>query len=331
MRRIVILHTDVSPDASEDEQDTLRQAQAIAQAMVSLGDEPVMLPFAMDLNLTIAKLRALQPDVVFNLVETLGGKGSMIYFATALLDFLQLPYTGCRTDAMFLTSNKPLTKKFLHAEGILTPAWITSDGIATGSAPSDTYLMKASWEDASVGLDDDAIVLTTNPEIIVTALQNRQAKLGCECFAEAYIEGREFNIALLATDQGVRILPAAEMLFLGYPPDKLKLLDYRAKWVEDSFEYDNTKRSLDILPQDEGLVDHLRDIAIRCWHLFGLRGYARVDFRVDHLGNPFVLEINANPCLSLDAGFAAALERAEIKYPEAIDDIIRDALIRQED
>jgi len=325
MAKIVILHTDVAPDASVDEQDTLQQAETIAQAMISLGYEPVMLPFVMDLNATISRLRDLQPDVVFNLVETLGGKGSMIYFATALLDFLKIPYTGCRTDAMFVTSNKPLTKKFLHAGGIATPAWITSDGIATGSTPAGTYLMKASWEEASVGLDDDSIIQMTNPINITTALRNRQAIIGCECFAEAYIEGREFNIALLATRQGVRILPASEILFQDYPQDKLKLLDYRAKWVEDSFEYDNTIRTLDIQPQDAALVDRLRDIALTCWRMFGLRGYARVDFRVDQQGHPFVLEINANPCLSLDAGFAAALEQSGIKYSEAIDDIIRDA------
>lgn len=326
MEKIVILHTDVASDAGVDEQDTLHQAQAIAQAMTSLGYEPVMLPFVMDLNVTISKLRSLKPYVVFNLVESLGGKGSMIYFSTALLDFLRLPYTGCRTDAMYLTSNKPLTKKFLHAEGIATPPWITVDGIATGAVSAGTYLMKPSWEDASVGLDDDAIVLMTDQNNIVKALLNRQTKIGCDCFAEAYIEGREFNIALLATDQGVQILPTSEILFEDYPPGKLKILDYRAKWVEDSFEYDKTRRTLDIAPEDAALADSLRDIALRCWNLFGLRGYARVDFRVDRQGTPFVLEINANPCLSLDAGFAAALEQASIKYSEAIDNIIRDAL-----
>ncbi len=326
MDKIIILHTDVASDASEDELDTLRQAQAVAEAIISLGHEPVLLPFTLDLHTTITKLRFLNPRVVFNLVETVGGKGSMIYFSPALLDFLQLPYTGCRTEAMFVTSNKPLTKKILHAEGIATPAWITSEGIATGVSSTNTYLIKPSWEDASVGLDNDSVVTMTHPEKMITALQNRQVKIGCDCFAEAYIEGREFNVALLADDKGVRILPPAEMLFLGYPPEKLKILDYRAKWVEDSFEYDNTRRTLDIAPQDIGLVDRLCDIALTCWHLFGLHGYARVDFRVDQHGKPFVLEINANPCLSPDAGFAAALERASIMYPAAIHHIIQDAL-----
>jgi len=326
MKKIVILHTDVAPDAGEDEQDTLRQAQTVSQTIISLGCEPVMLPFVLDLTTTITKLRDLQPDVVFNLVETLAGRGSMIYFATALLDHLRLPYTGCRTDAMFLTSNKPLAKKMLHARGIATPPWLTIDGIATGVAPADTWILKASWEDASVGLDDASILRTSDQPLLLNALRKRKQTLGMDCFAEAYIDGREFNIALLATDQGVRMLPPAEMLFHDYPSNKLKILDYKSKWVEDSFEYDNTRRTFGIPSQDTALVNQLRDIALACWDLFGLRGYARVDFRVDHQGNPFVLEINANPCLSPDAGFAAALEKTEIKYSEAIDDILRDAL-----
>ena len=326
MKKIVILHTDVAPDAGEDEQDTLRQAQTVSQAILSLGYEPVMLPFVMDLNNTITKLRDLQPDVVFNLVETLAGRGSMIYFATALLDFLRLPYTGCRTDAMFLTSNKPLTKKILHARGIATPPWLVIDGIATGDAAMGTYILKASWEDASVGLDDASILHAADQAQLLDALRKRRQTLGLDCFAEAYIDGREFNIALLATDQGVRILPAAEMIFHNFPPDKLKILDYKSKWAEDSFEYVNTRRTLDIPSQDADLMNQLRHIALACWNIFGLRGYARVDFRVDNQGNPFVLEINANPCLSLEAGFAAALEKTEIKYSEAIDNILRDAI-----
>jgi len=325
MPKVVILHTDVPPDASADEQDTLLQAQTIAEALLAIGCDPVLLPFTADLNAATMKLRSLKPDAVFNLVETLFGRGSMVYFATALLDYLRIPYTGCRTDAMFLTSNKPLTKQILCAAGLPTPPWFTTNGLDGGGAATDTYILKASWEDASVGLDDASIIRTNDPQVLKDALLRRKLDLGMDCFAEAFIDGREFNIALLGTDRGVRILPPSEILFIDYPPDKLKVLDYRAKWVEDSFEYDKTRRSLDISPQDAALVNRLQDIALACWDLFGLRGYARVDFRVDERDNPFILEINANPCLSPDAGFAAALEKASIDYTEAIDHIIQDA------
>jgi D-alanine-D-alanine ligase len=116
------------------------------------------------------------------------------------------------------------------------------------------------------------------------------------------------------------------MLFHDYAPDKLKIVDYKAKWDADSFEYNNTIRKFDFQDDDAPLISSLREISLQCWNIFSLRGYARVDFRVDNNGKPWVLEINANPCLSPDAGFAAALEQAKIKYHEAIGLIIDNAL-----
>ena len=324
--KIVILHSDVAPDASEDELDCLRQADTIAGALRQLGYDPVLMPFVLDLGQTINNLNSIRPDVVFNLVETVNSKGSLIYFAPALLDHLHIPYTGCSTDAIFLTSNKPLAKKIMHDAGIPTPAWITKAGTRYGSALAGTYIVKACWEHASVGLDDDSIVTFADSSKLLAAMEDRSKKIGGEFFAEAYIEGREFNIALITGPAGeLKILPPAEMLFIDYAPDKLKLLDYRAKWVEDSFEYNNTRRTMDLGPEDVSLVAQLQDIAKNCWQLFGLRGYARVDFRVDKDGNPLVLEINANPCLALEAGFAVALELAGIEYSKAMEYLINDA------
>ena len=324
--KIVILHSDVAPDASEDELDCLRQADTIAGALRQLGYDPVLMPFVLDLGQTINNLNSIRPDVVFNLVETVNSKGSLIYFAPALLDHLHIPYTGCSTDAIFLTSNKPLAKKIMHDAGIPTPAWITKAGTRYGSALAGTYIVKACWEHASVGLDDDSIVTFADSSKLLAAMEDRSKKIGGEFFAEAYIEGREFNIALITGPAGeLKILPPAEMLFIDYAPDKLKLLDYRAKWVEDSFEYNNTRRTMDLGAEDASLVAQLQDIAKNCWQLFGLRGYARVDFRVDKDGNPLVLEINANPCLALEAGFAVALELAGIEYSKAMEYLINDA------
>ncbi len=326
MKKAVILHSDVPPNASEDELDCLRQADTIAAALRELGYDPVLMPFVLDLNQTIQALNALQPEFVFNLVETINGKGSLIHFAPALLDYLNIPYTGCGTDAMFLASNKPLTKEIMQSAVISTPAWISSTGVYSGVAPSSTYLLKASWEDASVGLDENSIFQLTDTTDVVALMNARKKSIGVPCFAEAYIDGREFNMALIAGKSGVQALPPAEMQFIGYAPGKLKLLDYSAKWVEGTFEYENTSRTMDFSPEDDQLISDLQDIAKRCWNLFGLRGYARVDFRIDKNGKPWVLEINANPCLSLEAGFAFAVERAALKYSEAIELIVHDAL-----
>jgi D-alanine-D-alanine ligase len=114
------------------------------------------------------------------------------------------------------------------------------------------------------------------------------------------------------------VLPAAEIDFSAFPAGKPHLVGYRAKWEEDSFEYQNTPRTFDFPPQDGPLLARIGQLARACWRLFGMRGYTRVDFRVDQAGQPWILEVNANPCLSPDAGFAAALQRAGIAYHTAI-------------
>jgi D-alanine-D-alanine ligase len=103
---------------------------------------------------------------------------------------------------------------------------------------------------------------------------------------------------------------------------------YRAKWEPDSFAYNHTVPTFDFPPEDDALIAELGHLARKSWHCFGLSGYARVDFRVDEQARPWILEINVNPCLSPDAGFAAALRRAGISYAEATSRIIETALSR---
>ncbi|MDD5344076.1 MAG: ATP-grasp domain-containing protein [Smithella sp.] len=325
-KKIVILHSDIAPNASKDELDCLQQADAIAEALRELNYNPVLLPFELNINNTISTLQSLQPLAVFNIVETLDSKGSLIYFAPAVLDALQIPYTGCPTQAVFQTSNKPLAKKIMRYAGIPTPNWIEQDSFNFLSNRDENFLIKSSWEHASIGLDENSLVKYTNNDHFSKELDNRREKLGGSCYAEAYIEGREFNVALISDKHGVEVLPIAEMLFKDYDPNKLKIVDYKAKWEADSFEYNNTIRKFDFPEEDSPLILSLQEISLRCWNIFNLRGYARVDFRVDNNDNPWVLEINTNPCLSPDAGFAAALEQAKIKYHEAVGLIIDNAL-----
>ena len=306
--------------------DCLQQAQSIAGALRTLNYEAVLLPFELNLNNTITMLKSLKPYAVFNIVETLDSKGSLIYFAPAILDILQIPYTGCGTQAVFQTSNKPLSKKIMHYAGISTPAWLDQEGPGSWMDIADIYFIKSSWEHASIGLDKDSLINYTNNENLLQEMSLRKEKLGGSCYAEAYIDGREFNVALISGKEGVEVLPIAEMLFQDYAPDKPKIVDYKAKWIADSFEYNNTIRKYDFPEKDADLISGLREIALRCWDIFCLRGYARVDFRVDNNGKPWVLEINSNPCLSPDAGFAAALQQAKIKYHEAIGFIIENAM-----
>lgn len=319
-----ILHGEISPEAGPDEQDTLVQVEAVSRALVELGYTPAAVPLSLDLNKAISSLKNLNPKFVFNLVESVEGQGQWIHLAPALLDFLNLPYTGAGKDAIYLTSNKLLAKHFLQAAGIDTPPWASFKTVAAEAVSfAPPYIIKSVWEHASIGLDESAVLREKSQ--LKSLLESRAKKFGGEWFVEQYIPGREFNLSLLTFEDGPQVLPPAEIRFVDFPGDKPKLVDYRAKWEEDSFEYQHTVRSFDFPSADAELVSRLKEIAIRCWLRFNLRGYARVDFRVDENGRPWVLEININPCISPDSGFVAAAARAGLSFAAVIQRIVDDA------
>jgi D-alanine-D-alanine ligase len=328
--KVVLLHDERAVDGRPDEQDAMVQVETLGAAMRALGHSTLTMGFGLDAAGVAARLQAEQPDLVINLVESVGGHGRLIHLAPALLDTLRLPYTGAGTEAMFLSSHKLWTKRLLQSQDILTPAWLDDAGRSGGSPRfPGRYIVKSVWEDASLGLDDDSVVDATGLEQLLAAVLERQDRLGGEAFAESWIEGREFNLALLEEPTGPRVLPVAEMCFVDYPPDKPRLVGYQAKWAEGSFEYANTVRRFDLPPDDRALLAAMNALALRCWEALDLRGYARVDFRVDAAGAPYVLEVNANPCLSPDAGFAAAVERAAGMNLEAVVQKVVDAALRR--
>ncbi|HEX5679905.1 MAG TPA: D-alanine--D-alanine ligase [Desulfobacterales bacterium] len=332
--RVTIVHNAVADDDAPDERDVLVQAEAIQAALSALGHEPGTLPCTLDLSELKRRLTELQPDLIFNIVESLDGKGRLIHVIPFLLDALNVPYTGACAEAMCLTSHKVLAKQRLAAAHMPTPPWIgpwpddvpnlPPVGPDPAGMPDGKWIVKSVWEHASIGLDETTHLLCDHAERAATLLRERAPRLGGACFAERFIDGREFNLALLAAPGGPQVLLPAEILFEGYADQTLKIVGYRAKWDSDSYEFHHTPRRFDFPPEDAVLLARLRDLALRCWRLFGLNGYARVDFRIDAAGRPWILEINANPCLSPDAGFAAALDASGISYAGAVERILSD-------
>lgn len=319
---VAILHAYVPPDAPHDEQDTLVQVEAISDALRAQGHEPRRVELTIDLAAASKTLKDLKPDYVFNLVESVDGAGRLIYLAPALLDHLRIPYTGNATEAMFVTSNKIVSKNVLMSHDIKTANWLDARGDGREIFKKGRYIVKAAWEHASVGLDEENIIEADAPEQLIEAIARFATKAPGDWYAERFIEGREFNISVMNDGAGSRVLPPAEIQFNDFAPGKPKIVGYRAKWIEHSFEYGNTPRSFDFPPVDGDLLDNLITISKKCWSAFGLNGYARVDFRVDESGVPWVLEINANPCISPDAGFTAAAERAGMSYNNLIKTIV---------
>ena len=335
--RVSVVHNAVTDDGSADELDVLVQVDAVREALRALGHDAYTLPAGLELGQLRDQLEAQQPDLVFNLVESLAGHGRLIHLVPSLLDAIGLPYTGAPAEAIWLTSHKVMAKERMVAAGLPTPPWI---GPCPRDVPSPSslkpasqrvysrqrWIIKSLWEHASVGLEAGNVVVDNCEQVLEQAMEIRAPFLGGVCFAEVFVEGREFNLSILAGPQGPQVLPPAEIIFEGFAAEQPRIVGYRAKWDVDSDEYRHTPRSFDFKPDDRTLLAELAALALKCWQIFGLRGYARVDFRVDDKGRPWILEINANPCLSPDAGFAAALDRAGLIFAQAVEWILADGI-----
>ncbi|GAB6905546.1 ATP-grasp enzyme, D-alanine-D-alanine ligase [Desulfosarcina cetonica] len=328
--RVAIVHDTVADTDAPDARDVLAQADAVAVALDRLGHTVCRVSCSLNLAALRTFLEERRIDRVFNLVESIGGQGRLIHLAPFCFDAMGLPYTGAPAEAMLLTSNKTLAKGWMMSAGIPTPAWIGpwpggQPMVQGGPESPATWIVKSVWEHASIGLGPESLIDHATADTVFGSLAAHADRLGGACFAEAFIAGREFNLSLLAGENGPVVLPPAEIIFEGYTADMPRIVDYRAKWDETAFEYHHTPRRFEVAPSDRQLVEQMKTLALACWERFGLAGYARVDFRVDAKGRPFVLEINANPCIAPDAGFAAALEQAGIPFEAAIARILADA------
>jgi len=334
--RIAVVHNATAPEDRPDELDVLVQAEAVSQSLKELGHDVVQLPCTLDLLSIKDRLLVDEPQLVFNLVESLDGQGRLIHLFPGLLDAMGIGYTGSCTESIFVTSHKGLAKERMSLAGLPTPEWIGPSPCDLPfvyknffSAEKERWLVKSIWEHGSLGLDDDEPVENTGHEALHQILEERAPKLGGSCFAEVFVEGREFNISILEGAAGIQVLPPAEIIFENYGTQKLTIVGYRAKWDSSSYEYHHTPRRFDFPSSDAALLRRLKNLAVRCWEVFGMKGYARIDFRVDLKGRPWILEVNANPCLSPDAGFAAAVDRFGMTFVGAIESIAMNGISTQ--
>ncbi len=316
-RRVVVVHDAVGPDASPDTLDVLAQTAVVRTALEEAGGTVRVVQADLDLDTLAGTLRALSVDGVFNLVESLGGVDRMMPAAAYLFEALGLPYTGVPAAAIAVTTDKGLAKRLMRAAGVATPQWARCDrALAEGLFTADSYIVKSLTDHASAGLDEEQVC--EGAGAARSYLEGLPPHERCSRMVEQFVDGREFNISILETTDGPQVLPPAEMRFVDYPEGKPRVVGYRAKWDPEDFAYSHTVRSFELAPEDRALAARMAEICRSCWDLFGLRGYCRVDFRVDKAGNPYVLEVNANPCLSPDAGFMAAAARAGMEPSQVV-------------
>ena len=325
--KIVVLYNCSNQIAKGEPKDILAEqgviacAQTVANALELAGFQVARVPIYADIERALASFLPTQ-WVVFNLGEGLEGRLFEEARIAWALEAMGYHFTGSDGDAIAHSTNKARTKANLTAAGVLTPPWWLfrhPDEVDTFTAATLSFplIVKPVAEDASLGVGSKAIVHTFQ------ALRERVAYMvehyHQAALAEAFVVGREFNIALWGDPP--EVLPLAEVDFNAFADPYARIVSFAAKWERDSFEYRNTP-ILCPAPVDSGLGSRLAIIARQAWTAIGCQGYARVDIRVSEHGTPYVIEVNCNPDLSPDAGFYRAAQEAGYDYEDMVEHIL---------
>lgn len=306
-------------------------AREVDEALKNSGMETAVVPLRSRGGDGIAgfirQLTSASDSIVFNLCEAAFGESYLEMHVAALMELYGIRFTGSGPLALGLSLNKGLAKDILAGRGIPTARFAVMNELpASGGVDLDfPVIVKPLKEDASIGIDSGAVVDT------IDALRER-VKFVVDTFAqpaivEEYIDGREFNVAVMGNGPMTRSLPASEITFVDFPEDKPKICCYEAKWLPDSPFY---RKTVPVCPAEvsPSLRKELSDVALKAYEVMGCRDYARVDMRLGKDNVLKVLEVNPNPDISMDAGFARAAKAAGMDYNQLIAGIVHAALER---
>ncbi|MFL5468898.1 MAG: D-alanine--D-alanine ligase [Gemmatimonadaceae bacterium] len=272
----------------------------------------------------IAELTNPQPDLVFNLAESFRGKSALESNVAALLNLLDLRYTGSSPAGLMLAGDKTLTKKVLAFHGILSAKFATMyRGQVDWSGDIDfPLLVKPPQEDASLGITQKSVVKDVKE--LLDVISSTQQEYQSPVLVEEFIDGREFYVGVIGNSQ-VEALPVIELDFSKFPAGLPRIASWEAKWGDDGDEkglqFEGTQS---IFPTDlsEELTEKLQRVAIDTFQALRLRDYARIDLRVTPTEEIYVIEANPNCYLEKNSEFARAALKSGLEYPALIARIV---------
>lgn len=296
--------------------DSEHTVEALAEALQQGGHE--VIPLEGDLEL-YDKLRELKPDIAFNICE--GHRGdSRESQVPAILEMLGIPYTGSKVLTLALTLDKPMCKRALIAEGLPTPPFQIFARPNELLDPSLRFplIVKPSREGTGMGITRDSIVHDEN------ALRRQIARvIAAYCqptLVEEFVDGREATVGMLG-NENLHIFPILEVDFSPCPPEEAGIYTSRVKT-----ELYKVPRYLCPAPLEDAVAGELRRLAVAAFRATGCLDMARVDFRLDREGRPWILEVNPLPGLSPGVSDLVMMAEADgMSHTELVNAILNHA------
>jgi D-alanine-D-alanine ligase len=268
-------------------------------------------------------------DMVFNIAEGKSGKFRESEIP-AILDYLDIPYTGSNTISLALALNKALTKKILIAENIPTPPFqlFTKGSEALNRSLKFPLIVKPNREGSAKGINASCVV--NDEQALFRKIKEINDSYKQEVLVEEFIEGRELTVGILENGKPT-ILPILEIDF----SNCTKSGEYFYSWRMKEFQ---GNRELGLNPDfycparlDEETAEKVKQIALKTHQAVGCLDISRTDIRLSKDNIPYVLEINPLPGLDpKESNFPIMAYAAGMRYEELIEAILMSASGRKE-
>jgi len=330
-RVLILFDTDAEPPVQQEWKRQIESGDEaefdVARTLLERGHQVRLFGFRDSLDHLAAGLRAEPSDVVFNLAERFRGLSALDYSVAALLEMLDMHYTGASSEGLMLARDKALTKKVLAYQGLRIPHFMVCRQGVEVQRPSDLrypLIVKPLDEDASVGISQASVVRDDD------ALRERvvfiHERFETDAIVEEFIAGRELYIGVMGNEKPVAF-PPIEMVFGNEPNIEGRIATFKAKW---SVKYRESRGIQNMIAQDlsKEVRARLAKVAVRTYEAAGLRDYGRIDVRLAHDDEIYVVEANPNPYLADGEDLAWAAEEGGYLYGDFIERIAEMALSR---
>ena len=307
---------------ADTEEDTVESATEVARALEAHGAKVTLLPIDED---HIERVGDIRVDLIFNIIDWTGLDLPLSDRALQIIEHTNIPVTGATRANYIMTSDKITMKTALVEHGLPTARFQIFERGDEQPRSDFRYpvIVKPALEHCSIGLTHDAVV--DDRETLKKRVLDRIKTFHEPMVVEEFISGREFQVTVIDTPEGPRVLPPAEIVFDTHGEDSL--LTYESRWDDTTTDYKTSHVALPVL--DPQLLASIEEITKKTFVRLGMRDYARLDIRTRGL-EVFILEANSNPGLSDDMEYGMTLSYKAVgwRFSDFIWKIVESAMCR---
>jgi D-alanine-D-alanine ligase len=314
--KVVLLHNVMTDWNTVDSELCELAVERMRLALIEQGFEVILAPVHTDV---VEPLRGLDPreHLVFNWCEGLDGEPNAYYKIPPVLEELGFAYTGADAWSLEATTDKSVAKTYLLQNRVSTPTSQVFSRAEHDGWERYPALVKPTFEHCSFGITPEAVVDT--PQQLEQRVEYVLDTWHQPALVEDFIDGPEINASIWGNGR-LSVLPLSMLDFAAFSDYHQRLVSYDAKWEPgtEAFQLNPVICPVELEPALKARVERTAKGAYRALRL---RDYGRIDMRIRD-GIPYVLDVNSNPDLTIDAGFARSARAAGYDYSQGVSRIL---------